>query len=253
MVGRMKTSKFITGILIMSSSALLFAHGYSASGEHDAGTQLADEQKLPQPGGGIQILPLSQLYPVSKPEKLMADFKAQKEKGYINVNSDSAASLLNYKKNKFFIGSEKTYLSNDIHDTHLKKSLSQIQLAFKHYPISFIEEKDVIGFAAAGAYQNGWTGLGETFNYKNLGTCDYIIHNLEITGGSAILAEEFVTYDINKKPTIITIKGNERSGFLTQIQWYDDIFYHTLECANESFNKADKSKVIELAKKIDLD
>jgi hypothetical protein len=260
MVGRMK-NKLLIGILLSTTTCSLMAFkmiGHQNAVNEDMvdlspGKTFPNENKLPRSGDGVKIIPLGDMYPIGNSKKLLEDFKTQKEKGFVNEKSEPAKKLLGLQRNKFINGNEKTYLSNDPHDTHLKKSFEQIKLAFDHHPISFIKEKDIIGFAAAGTYQSGWTGITETFNYKDFGVCDYILHNFQITGGAALLSEEFVTYDINKKSTVITITGNKETGFMTQIEWYDDIFYHTLECASKEFKKENTETFITLAKDIDND
>lgn len=251
----MTINKLITIFICVIVSSSLLAHGSSASGELEANEnqQLLNQSKLPVPGSGVTIIPLSKMYPVSPPENLLSEFKEQNEKGFIQAKSSYATTLLSFQSNKFFVGSEKTYLNNDPYDTHLKKSLSQIKLAFENHPISFIKDVDIIGFAAAGTYNKGWTGVSETFNTENLGVCKYIKHNFQITQGAVTIAEEFVSYDINSKPTVIFIQGNKDTGYLTQIAWYDPVFSHTLQCANKNFKRENTSNAIELAKKIDLD
>lgn len=262
MVGRMKINKVLTTIILASLSPTILAFDANSNGQASGEPQQHSLQndknlnlaKLPKLNSGIQVVPISNMYPVTEAKRLLAEFKTQNKKGFVPVKSFEAHELLALRKNKFLVGSKETYLNKDPYDTHLKKSLDQIKLAFPFHELSFVEKHSVIGFAAAGTVQdNAWTGIAETFIYKDINVCDYVIHNLQLTGGSATLAQDFVTYDVNSKPTIITVSGDDTTGFMTQIQWYDDVFYHTLECATKEFIKENKKDIIELANKIDRD
>lgn len=112
----------------------------------------------------------------------------------------------------------------------------------------------LIGATPQGSFHeeaNGWSGVAQFFDAKNIGSCSYSVMNVKVSGTSAQLAMEDVVYDINNKPTIILAEGNKNSGFLYKVEWYDDENFHELECANQNYSKQINQAVIELAKQID--
>jgi hypothetical protein len=226
-----------------------------ASGQYTHEKSPVNYNNLPQADSGIQIVPLSQMPGLQNNNNRISTLNAQEQKhGYIKRKSDDAIQLLAIKKNKLYANTQNIFLSNnDPYDTHLKSSLSQIKLAFPFHGISFIEKSDVVGYAVAGTWKNGWTGVAECFTDKNAGICDYVKHNLKLAHGAVMLAKEYVTYDINSKPTLIFAEGQKGNGFSYKVEWYDDTFYHTLKCATENFEKNKMLKIISLAKRIDLD
>ncbi|MDP3705220.1 MAG: hypothetical protein Q8R24_04845 [Legionellaceae bacterium] len=117
--------------------------------------------------------------------------------------------------------------------------------------ISFIDKKDVIGFAAEGAYKTGWSRVTEAFHYKHIGNCNYNIHNMKISHAGVKLFQEYVTYDINTKPSIIYIEGIPGMGFSYNVEWYDNNFAHKLTCAQHEYTKKTIVKLILLAKRLD--
>lgn len=254
----MKT-KLIAGILLSTASICLYAglgavHS-DASGKpsHDHGAEsLIDDNGLPKPGSGIQVIPLSKTS-FAKEKGFMANIQSKNKLGYVDESSPEAKFLLRVEKDKYYPGNKSDYENNNPHDTHLKGSLSQIKLAFPFNGLSFLAEENVLGFAAAGGWENGWTGIVEIFLDDSMGICKYTKNNAVLDKSAVILVKEYVTYDINSKPTQISVMGRDNDGFSYRLNWYDNDYYHTLICANKAFNKSYKDKLIELARKIDLD
>ena len=60
-----------------------------------------------------------------------------------------------------------------------------------------------------------------------------------------------VSYDVHDKPSVLLVKGNQSTGFVYKISWYDTTFVRELECANKSFSPQITKFVIELANTID--
>lgn len=259
----MKKNKIITGLLFSAFCSVVHAELGSINSESSGENELkefAQKNKLPMPDGGIQIvskseMPSMQPNPVNATRKTLVQERDEENKlGYINTKSDDAIQLLAVKKNKFYSGTKKTFAQdNNPYDTHLKGSLAQIKLAYAFNGISFIDKKEIIGYAVAGTWDNGWTGVSETFTEPKIGVCDYVKNNLKITHGSAKLSQEYVTYDVNSKPTIIFAEGQQGDGFTYKVEWFDDTFYHVLKCASENFSKEAKELTVTLAKKIDSD
>jgi len=222
----------------------------SPSGDDPGLQAFIDENHLPQPGGGIQIVP----YATSSMAKLKSFEKAIDQDGtnYVKQKSDDAISLLTLGDNKYYPGTKKTYESSDPMDSHIKASLSLIKLAFPFHKISFIPDTSVIGYAVGGQWREGWTGVGEVFKHTN-GICRYDKDDVSINGASVRLIKEYVTYDINKKPTVLSAEGLKSTGISYKVDWYDNNYFHSLTCANKLFSKEDMRTFIALAKKIDAD
>lgn len=112
----------------------------------------------------------------------------------------------------------------------------------------------LIGVVPQGAFHEelgGWSGAAQFFDAKNIGSCSYGVMNVKASGTSALLAIEDVVYDVNNKATIILAEGNEKSGFIYKVEWYDNDNFHELECANMKYSANIKNAVVELAKNID--
>lgn len=252
----MKNNKKLIGFLLSTISAVVNADLGSvhseASGDPGLRTFIEDNN-LPQPGSGIQIVPFAQTS-FAKEKNSREIFEAERKLDYIKKRSDAAIFLLKIKNDKYYPGTKKIFETNtDPYDSHLKASLSQIKLAFSFNGISFIEKANIIGYAVAGSWKNGWTGVVERFNDKTIGICDYFRHNAILSHSAVRLVKENVIYDVNQKPTMVSVEGQEPDGFSYKVDWYDNEFYHTLTCANTYFSKKIKMDAIALAKRIDSD
>jgi hypothetical protein len=65
------------------------------------------------------------------------------------------------------------------------------------------------------------------------------------------LNEDGLRYDVNDKPTRVTIEGSQNYGFIYSVRWYDKNFMRALECANLKYDNIITDKIIALANKID--
>lgn len=145
--------------------------------------------------------------------------------------------------------------------TGLSTNVSQIKLAFtfpsleKNKSLKTTEDINIIAAAPKGGFHQelgGWSGASQFFTYKEIGTCSYGVMNVKASNIAAQLAQEDVTYSINNKATISKpVEGNDSSGYLYFVKWYDDNNFHELECANMKYSADVNNAVIELAKKID--
>jgi hypothetical protein len=206
---------------------------------------LADNNLLPEPVTGIHVVPDSQLSRTDEMKKRdKMEMMQQKKHGYIQADSGYPRYLYNLKY-KVKSQAEKNG------ETDLKSKVSDINLAFPFNGISFIQQENVIGFAPAGSYKNGWTGIKEIFTQKDMGTCGITMFDIAISHGGARIGQSVVQYDINKKPTTTIIKGSINSGFLYTVNWYDNKFIYMFECANMELDKNIISKMIDMGKKID--
>lgn len=249
-------NKLIFGLLLCGGSMNTFAHfDYSSSNIQASGSpdpqQIIDRNNLPAPGSGVQIVESNKTVHAMAQD---ASLQQEKIQGYINEESGDAIQLLADQKNKLHHSSKKIFYENsDPYNTHLKASLSQIKLAFPYHAISFIDPDDVIGFAAAGTWMEGWTGIGEVFNHAEIGVCDYVKFNYQLTHGAARLNKDYVTYDVNNKPTITLVKGTSASGYAYKVEWFGKTFFHILTCVSKDYVKENKERTIALAKKIDTE
>lgn len=170
--------------------------------------------------------------------------------GYIETQTNEPAKLFAYReKAKHEISS---FASNtDPSDTHLKSSISAVQLAFttKRMPVG-----SLLGYAAIGAYKSGWTGVVEFFEDKTLGVCKYEINNWTLSGGATTLAKENVRYDINEKPNTFYIAGNTQDGFIYRLNWFDqengNDYSNVIKCANQKYSEDITKQLMNVARKL---
>lgn len=207
---------------------------------------------LPLPNSGITIAPRASYKESKKYLEQAANADKQRQTiGYINVNTEQPKELIGIqqiiKKNK-----KQSHVLDSENSTNMRENLSDLKLAFSFKPVPKLLINKYIGVAPMGAFnENGWSGAAEFFTKENIGTCSYGLMSIPVSQMSARLAAESVSYDINNKITIIEVSGNKKSGFIYNIQWYDEEYYHELECANMNFSKKIMKNEIELAKNID--
>ena len=177
------------------------------------------------------------------------DDESIKLKGYAETNDadDHLNFLFHIKKEA---PSEIKSYDNSTNpvDSHLRSSYKKIPLAFKFSGIPKVDGR-VIGYAAAGGYsqQGGWDGVVTFFEEKDLGICSYTTFAIQ----KVLLAEEKTDYSVNKKPTVNSIRGNKKSGFLYSLNWYTNNRLHSIECANRSFEPSLMGKIKNLANRVD--
>ncbi|HEU5366663.1 MAG TPA: hypothetical protein VFU62_14090 [Hanamia sp.] len=212
---------------------------------------LISNAEEPKQYKGINIISVKEMgLPQAEQDKLLAEIQEQKTKGFLEVNDHEAQKMI-YTAKLDEEKLKKISNKNDPTDTNLKKSIADVKVAFPFKGIK-IDEKNIIGFAAMGTYlENGWTGISEYFKDKEFGVCSYKLLDMNLSKGATLIASEAVTYDVNSKPTLITIKGSNESGFIYNISWNDSNYGHILECANMKFDKSITSNLVAFAKKID--
>ena len=215
---------------------------------------------LPLPGSGIKLVPRSTL-DLSE-DQLKKGAKAEEEMktlGYAVLDTNRPQELLNfhnYSKTQF-----KLYAGNDrATSTHLRQQIKDLKLAFnfKGVPqgntLAAAGNITLLGVAPQGGFhedKGGWSGAAQYFDAKSIGSCSYGVMNVKASNTAAELAIEDVTYSVNNKATIITVEGNNASGFLYKVDWYDDKNFHELECANMKYSADKTNSVIALANQID--
>lgn len=207
---------------------------------------------LPLPYSGIKIVPRAEMKVSLEKQKIFA-YEAQqlKQNGYIDSYSFNAQQLLSMR-DKAPLEVEAYKQNTDALDTHLKAKHEDIKLAFPFNGLPAIAPDAILGYAAVGMWkEKGWTGMATYFDDKGLGVCLYTLNNVTLTGGAKLIAAESVRYDVNHKPTTVTVRGNHQSGFFYAIRWGDNNYFHDLECANAFFDAEITSNMIAYAKVID--
>lgn len=165
-----------------------------------------------------------------------------KTKGYIEKNLAYPKKMLGMRSKVKFSASK------DKEDTELRKNVNEIRLAFNYAP----KTNNPIGFAPIMLWTNdGWTGIKEFFDAKDIGICSISTVNMKLTHQSVRIPAEIVKHDINNKVTTILIEGSNNTGFNYRIEWYDSIYSKELECANMTYDKEITNKMITLAKELD--
>lgn len=173
--------------------------------------------------------------------------------GYIKKDDPEIHSLLNFNKGNRKLSKKNLTASAD---TGLYENVNDIQMAYHFHgvPKSVITKE--IGVGPAGTYldndeQKGWTGAAQIVEIAHIGTCNYQENNARLNHSSVFIAQEKVTYDINRKITLKEIEGEVGKGFMYTVQWFDTDFYRTLKCAQADFSSNTMPAVINLAIAID--
>lgn len=210
-------------------------------------------RRLPKPGTGVTIVPASKA--ICKNDDFFHEQSPPKK--YTFSRSTYPQTLLKMADKKVFMQeytmSDYYALNSDPYDTHLKKSLSQISLAFPFKRLKSISDDIVLGFAVGGGWikSAGWTDIAEYFNHQELGVCNYLLHDMQLSRSAVWISEGSATYEVNKKVTTHFIEGSDETAFLYTLQWFDDEYGHTLECAKNNYQDLQIKKMIAFARIID--
>jgi hypothetical protein len=161
----------------------------------------------------------------------------QKRNGFYKTESKFAKFLLN-RPDSAPAEIEKYQFDTNPGDSHLKASMSQIKLAVPRPNLDAIKNNKIIGYAAAGGWKNGWTGMVVFFQANN-SVCDYSFQNI-------------VSVTNDEKMFPVDIEGNS-TGMLYSITWFDKRVMRTLECANKIYDKELAKSFAALARELDRD
>ncbi|MBA2657182.1 MAG: hypothetical protein H0U70_09430 [Tatlockia sp.] len=246
---------FLNTMLAVGLTSTVFAApltGIKAEATGEPMEQI-DSSKLPQTGEGVRFVDDSELPNIKLPQRITFALESQKTLGYVPRKSYAAVQLIAMKKHHFQSPDDaKFFTTSDPTDTHLKKSFSNIKLAFDYHPLSFISDKNTLGFAPAMTYLNsGWTGIVQYFNYPDVGTCKYMKSSVTLNGSAIRLSKKQISHYINKKPAQVMNEGRKEEGFAYLLHWYDNQYFHELSCATETFAPEAAKQIISLATKID--
>ncbi|WP_419420727.1 hypothetical protein ACNVED_05370 [Legionella sp. D16C41] len=219
-----------------------------------ASIQTLKQQGLVTPDSGVEIVPRQALMlPDWQKNKEIEQTHQLKTKGYINETSDRAYELLHFKE----VIKRNEAIEAKMHlpdESHMRHNVAELLMAYPYSGVPQSEMKEFIGIAPAGTYVKkpviGWSGAVEFFK-TTFGMCAYTENNLHISHGAARVAEEDATSDVNGKATLVDVRGNESSGFLYQVEWFDNHFIRKLECATEIYSLNVTEATIELARRTD--
>lgn len=258
----MKKKIILSVLIALSATAFALTPEERAEAEKE-NMKMLDQMGLPLPGSGIKVVPRTMLgltpEEIAQGDKEMTEFK---EKGYVNKYINRPRELLAMTPAK--VKKEIRANTNNESDgyTGLSSNVNEIKLAFTFPTLdknkslkAFSDDINIVAAAPKGGFHQelgGWSGASQFFIHKNIGTCSYSIMNVKASNTAARLAQEDVTYSINNKATILMpVEGNDSSGYLYFLKWYDNNNFHELECANMKYSADINDAVIELAKKID--
>lgn len=241
---------------VIALSILPFAcMAFDGSGIENDPKQMAVLKKLglPTPETRLEVLPTDNNISDLKKRGFMLEQKEMKKNGFVNRTSDRASEIIGIKKSLQKQFANKPMITRQ-HDTEIRKHADEILFAYSYVGVPTSSVIEHYGFAPTGTFveneNKGWTGGGEFFK-TSFATCAYTEKNMRAANGSARVFEDEATRDVNGKVTFIDVEGNESSGFLYRVHWFDDIFNRDLECATMKFSESTKNATIELAKKID--
>lgn len=184
--------------------------------------------------------------------------REQKKNGFVRSNEPRAKELLEMEKTSLYHKKKYKHVFS-FKSTHLRATSEELKLA---YTFAGVPKEDMnvnIGVAPYGAYKevkngdeaDGWDGAVQFFVKNGIGSCAFTEHNRKLARTGVELIKELVTYEVHDKPTVILVKGNEKSGFVYKIEWYDPVFSRELECASPKFSAHLRADVISLANRIE--
>jgi hypothetical protein len=209
---------------------------------------------LPLPDSGIKLVPRSMLgLPQEVIDQGLKDEESLKINGYIFENTIRPMELINFRTHALAQFKQYANITN-VTSTHIRPNIQDLKLGFAFKGLPNELGIKTIGFVPQGGFHEesgGWSGVVQFFDKKDIGTCAYAIRNVKVSHTAAQLALEDVTYDINNKATLKSIRGNKNSGFIYKVEWYDNQNFHELECANMKYLGDTTNSVISLANQID--
>lgn len=219
-----------------------------------ANIEALQKQGLPVPGEGIQIVSQESMKIKNwQKNQMRSDSEELKRNGYVNRSSLRAYEIMNIED----IILKRTNKSSHAHkpsDSHLRQNAHDIPFVYTYVGVPKEDVLEFYGIAPSGTYiqdiPSGWTGAVEFFK-TSFGHCAYTENNMLASRGSVRIDENEASYDVNEKITLIDIEGNDSTGYLYRVNWFDNIFNRNLECATTVFSENIRNNTIELAKKID--
>jgi hypothetical protein len=249
----MKSTIFVATLLSLTSLA-----GYTNNtavidilkkiNEDNRNTRIKEGFK---PDGGVSVVQVSQINTSEKQKSIWEkERREQNEKGYISMYSDRAKELLQLEDIvKFKYKASENVLNPN--SSAFRKNISEIVMAYEYKPIPPKYVNKLFGFAACNTFKEGWTGVVEFFKNNQIGVCAFTENNVRLTFQAAKVDANIASYEVNNKVTVITVEGSKDSGYLYKVDWFDDNFFRSLECAANHYSNKELEAVLNLAKKID--
>lgn len=195
---------------------------------------------------------------VANIKKSLKMHEEQQKNGYVKEPESRAKELIEFRKASSY--QFKKYENEfSATSTHLRHSISELKMAYTFVGVPQSAISTDIGVAPYGAYKqtkygdegDGWDGAIHFFENKSVGTCEFREHNLKLARGGVELIKELISYKINNKPTVVLVQGDDKTGYLYRVSWYDKMYSRDLYCASKQFSKDTTQKVIELANVIE--
>ena len=234
--------------MTMIVSKIVLAESYS---ESDIDNKMMKEMLDPKTPS-VSIKTLEQMgYSKDEASKKIQDESVIKRNGFREMGIIDAKQMFSLRHDKHRFSSVN---ESNPYGTAIKKDLSNIPLSFNFKGISFIPKSDILGWAAANTHSSkGWTGVAEYFNYPSIGVCNYLIRDVIESNAKTFLRADLVTKEVNGKYTQYSVQGKKDDGFLYTVQWYEDKFWHSIECSQMEFSRETEKKMIDLSRRIDND
>lgn len=215
--------------------------------------ELFIKQGIPLPGSGATVVNRQNFKMTKEQSSIVNKFNAdQKTKGYYEAPNKKAMFLLAMPETAEKEYSKRKSIAFNPHDTHLYEVKSNLPMSYEYKGVPITLTAKVIGFAPEATFiNNGWSGAVEFFIPQFDSVCAYHEVNIQLTKSSAYIPKEIATYAINNKITKMNVIGNEETGFVYEVEWWDNSYKHALECVTKNYTTAMSYKTLDLAKKID--
>lgn len=163
--------------------------------------------------------------------------------GYVEADAPAAKKLLGIKK---FVPTSEKQVKSDPNYYWLRKNAFDIKLAFPFNGVT--DPAHRLGFVPAGTtVKSDWTGIAEFFEHNEFGTCSITLLDIQASHMGIKMSKDDVSYRVNNYPTVTSIEGNKKTGFLYAITWATPTFSKILECARETFDKNQMGKMLAYA------
>jgi hypothetical protein len=204
------------------------------------------------PSKDFEVVPLAKMNWSESAKKTEAlQLEQLKTRGYIEEDSEYPRKLISMTHKDSLLWATASD-NNNPYDTHLKKDISQIRLAFPYKGIISTESNEVFAYAAIGTWKdNGWTGIKEFFGKKGVGICTLSTYHTKLSNMRTRVVAEFARYDVNNKLTTVVVSGNSNSGFLYRIRWRDSFLIRDLECAKMDYKPEITNELVAYSRILD--
>jgi hypothetical protein len=193
----------------------------------------------------IEIIPLSSMdLPLKLQEEMQKNNLEQQKNGYILKQSEHPKKLMNMRHKKSFAN----VTTQNPGDAELKKDRSELSLNFEYRTVL----PNTIAYVGLGSETDvGWSGIKTFFDGKEMGACSLSVFNIQGSSENIKLNQEGLTYDVNDKPSRLSVEGSVNSGFIYSVRWYDEKFVRDLECAKSDLKENLIFQMVNFSKKID--